>query len=254
MSRYIIFDVETPNRYNDRMSAIGISVMEDGEIVQEYYSLVNPETFFDPFNIRLTGIHEDMVADAPTFPQLWEQIRPLFESGILTAHNAVFDLGVLRSCLKSYGIAWKPYVRYVCTVQMGRKVLPGMKHNLDVLCGYYGIELQHHHAGSDSRACADILLRYLEDGAQTKDFIRTYSLQEKEIRRKEQMADFTYEIIEEIGVLSENAKGWRKELNKISWNNGPVKYDIRDWAPDRAKMGKGITLTEEEAMKLKELL
>ena len=62
------------------------------------------------------------------------------------------------------------------------------------------------------------------------------------------------EIIEEIGVLSENAKGWRKELNKISWNNGPVKYDIRDWAPDRAKMGKGITPTEEEAMKLKELL
>ena len=68
------------------------------------------------------------------------------------------------------------------------------------------------------------------------------------------MADFTYEIIEEIGVLSENAKGWRKELNRISWNNGPAKYDIRDWAPDRAKMGKGITLTEEEAMNLKELL
>lgn len=254
MSRYIIFDVETPNRYNDRISAIGISVMEDGEVVQEYYSLVNPETFFDPFNIRLTGIREDMVADAPTFPQLWEQIRPLFESGLLAAHNAVFDLGVLKSCLRSYGIDWKPYVRYVCTVQMGRRLLPGMKHNLDVLCGYYGIELQHHHAGSDSRACADILLRYLEGGAQMKDFIRTYSLQQKETRRNEQMADFTYEIIEEIGVLSENAKGWRKEINRISWNNGPVKYDIRDWAPDRTKMGRGITLTEEEAQKLKELL
>ncbi len=68
------------------------------------------------------------------------------------------------------------------------------------------------------------------------------------------MADFKYEIVEEIGVLSENAKGWRKELNKISWNGAEPKYDIRDWAPEREKMGKGVTLTEEEATKLKELL
>ena len=61
------------------------------------------------------------------------------------------------------------------------------------------------------------------------------------------MADFKYEIIEEIGVLSENAKGWRKELNKISWNGGVPKYDIRDWAPEHEKMGKGVTLTDEEA-------
>ena len=66
--------------------------------------------------------------------------------------------------------------------------------------------------------------------------------------------DFKYDIIEELGVLSENSKGWRKELNLISWNNGVPKYDIRDWSPDREKMGKGITLTEEEASKLKELL
>ena len=64
------------------------------------------------------------------------------------------------------------------------------------------------------------------------------------------MADFKYEIVEEIGVLSENARGW----NKVSWNGGAPKYDLRDWAPDHEKMGKGITLTEEEAKKLKELL
>lgn len=68
------------------------------------------------------------------------------------------------------------------------------------------------------------------------------------------MADFKYEIIEEIGVLSENAKGWRKELNKISWNGGVPKYDIRDWAPEHEKMGKGVTLTEDELEKLKEFL
>ena len=60
------------------------------------------------------------------------------------------------------------------------------------------------------------------------------------------MADIKYDIVREIGVLSENAKGWRKEINLISWNDGKPKYDIRDWAPGREKMGKGITLTEEE--------
>lgn len=68
------------------------------------------------------------------------------------------------------------------------------------------------------------------------------------------LANIEYEIIEEIGVLSENARGWRKELNRISWNGRPVKYDIRDWAEDHEKMGKGITLTDEEAEVLKKLL
>ena len=68
------------------------------------------------------------------------------------------------------------------------------------------------------------------------------------------MADFKYEIVEELGVISESSKGWTKELNLISWNGAQPKYDIRDWAPEHQKMGKGITLTKEEALKLAELL
>lgn len=68
------------------------------------------------------------------------------------------------------------------------------------------------------------------------------------------MADIQYEITEEIGVLSESSKGWTKELNKVSWNGGAAKFDIRDWSPEHEKMGKGVTLTEEEARKLYELL
>jgi hypothetical protein len=68
------------------------------------------------------------------------------------------------------------------------------------------------------------------------------------------MADFKFEIVEEIGVLSSNAKGWQKELNKVSWNGGEPKYDIREWAPDHERMGKGVTLTEEEMEKLKEII
>ena len=68
------------------------------------------------------------------------------------------------------------------------------------------------------------------------------------------MPDIKFEIKREIGVLSENGKGWRKELNLISWNDAAPKYDIRDWAPDHEKMGKGITLMEEEAKLLKKFL
>ena len=68
------------------------------------------------------------------------------------------------------------------------------------------------------------------------------------------MADIKYEIKEEIGEISSSAKGWTKELNLISWNGATPKYDIRDWDPDHEKMGKGVTLTEEEAKALYELL
>ena len=174
MSRFIIFDVETPNYRCNRMSAIGITVLEDGVVTNEFSSLINPETDFDAFNIRLTGIDEELVRDAPTCPELWPQIEPLMSSGLLVAHNAVFDLGVLKKCLDYYEIDWKPYARYLCTVQMGRRILPGMSHKLNTLCDYYGIALNHHHADSDSHACAEILLRYLESGADVRQHIRTY--------------------------------------------------------------------------------
>ena len=100
--RYIVFDVETPNYANDRMSAIGIAVVEDGRITDTFFSLVDPETHFDAFNTQLTGISAETVQGAPNFAALWEQIGPLMNSGILVAHNAVFDLGVLKKCLQQH--------------------------------------------------------------------------------------------------------------------------------------------------------
>lgn len=68
------------------------------------------------------------------------------------------------------------------------------------------------------------------------------------------MADIKYEIKETIGTLSESTKGWKKELNLISWNDKEAKFDIREWDPEHKKMGKGVTLTVEELRKLKEML
>lgn len=68
------------------------------------------------------------------------------------------------------------------------------------------------------------------------------------------MSDITFEIVETVGILSTGSNGWTKELNKVSWNNRAPKYDLRDWGPDHLKMGKGVTLSEEEVQQLKILL
>jgi len=68
------------------------------------------------------------------------------------------------------------------------------------------------------------------------------------------MSEIKYDIVKNIGVLSTAGSGWTKELNLISWNERDAKYDLRDWSPDRAKMGKGVTLSREELLALKELL
>lgn len=67
------------------------------------------------------------------------------------------------------------------------------------------------------------------------------------------MADITFEITKELGVISENPKGWTRELNMVSWNDHDPKYDIRDWSPDHTRMSKGVSMTEEEMQKLVEL-
>ena len=175
--RILAFDVETPNSANDRMSALGAALIENGTVVSEFYSLVNPEVRFDPFNIALTGITPAAVANQPTFPELWKTLAPLMEGCLLAAHNAPFDMGVLGKCLRAYGLRWQNTVPYVCTCRMGRRLMPELpNHRLDTMCAALGVDLNHHHAGSDSRACGELLLRYLRDGAALEPFIRIYDL------------------------------------------------------------------------------
>ena len=68
------------------------------------------------------------------------------------------------------------------------------------------------------------------------------------------MAGIKFDIVEEIGVIADTSKGWKKEINLVSWNDNAPKFDIRDWSPDHEKMGKGITLSNEELKVLKEIL
>lgn len=175
--RYIAFDVETPNASNSSISGIGIAVVEGGMVVDSFSTLVDPEVSFDYFNMRLTGITPELVEGKPTFPELWQQIGPILDSGLLVAHNAPFDMSVLAKCLGRYCIPWRPQVGYVCTCRMGRACYPHLpNHRLNTLCDYLGIPLNHHDAGSDGRACAELLIDYMDHGLDPERFARRYDL------------------------------------------------------------------------------
>ena len=68
------------------------------------------------------------------------------------------------------------------------------------------------------------------------------------------MAEIKYEVVQRVAVLSQRPRGWERQLNLISWNDGEPKYDIRDWSPNHEKMGKGVTLTEAELRSLKAII
>lgn len=178
MSRkYIAFDVETPNNDNNSMSSIGVCVVEDGKITAEYYTLIDPEARFDAFNIAFTGITPEMVEKSPNFWQVWQDLEPIFSSGLLIAHNAPFDMSVLAKSLDRYEIDWKPNTEYACTCMMSKKAFPELiNHRLDTVSKYLGLELDHHNSGSDAKACANILIKCIERGIDPSDFVRPYDV------------------------------------------------------------------------------
>lgn len=178
MGRIVVFDVETPNFNNDRICSIGITIIEDDKVVSNVNYLVNPECGFDYRNINIHGIRPEDVVSAPKFPEIWKMIREDFLSSLLVAHNAIFDLGVLKKTLYYYGFE-EPLVYYVDTLRIARVMLKDtLNHKLPTLCGYYDIELNHHDSGSDSNACAELLLNLIKDGAVLDDYIKEYRLGE----------------------------------------------------------------------------
>ena len=174
MRHIVAFDVETPNRYNNRICSIGLTVINDGAITETLYYLINPEAEFDRANIMIHGIKPIDVLDAPVFTEVWDEIREYFRSSLITAHNATFDLCVLINTLQAYGIS-ESKTNYVCTLQMARNTIKDVEnYRLPTLCKYAGIELQHHNALSDSYGCAELLRHLLNSGVTLDDYIRTF--------------------------------------------------------------------------------
>lgn len=162
---FVVVDVETTgqNAYNGRITEIGMVKVVDGEIVDEYSTLINPEQFIPPYITYITGITNEMVATAPTFYDVHKKIKSFLGDNIFVAHNVNFDFCfVNESFLRISEEEIKNDT--LCTVRLARRLLPTTKSkSLESLIRHYNILVNNRHrALDDARATAKILINFLD--------------------------------------------------------------------------------------------
>lgn len=155
---FISIDFETANTSGDPCS-LGLSVVRNNKITESNSWLINPHAPFSDFCISVHKISPADIANAPDFADIWSKIHNLFEEFPIVAHNANFDVRVLRNALIKNGISI-PDTEYYCTLNLSRKLLIGHpKYTLDYLCQSYNIELNmHHNCLDDAMACANLMI------------------------------------------------------------------------------------------------
>ena len=157
---FVAIDFETANRDRNSACSLGLAVVRHSKIVNSFYSLIHPPTPITPDTQKIHGISNEDVKNAPTFDQIWPHLKFFFSPDqLVAAHNAPFDLGVLRATSHYYDIYLDP-VLSIDTVTTSRKLYPEIRrHSLDAMTRYLQIQLPHHHrAIDDAIACAQILL------------------------------------------------------------------------------------------------
>lgn len=161
---FVAIDFETATSKYTSICSMGICVVRDNKIVERKSFYIKPTPFeFNSYNIKIHGITPDMVADAPTFEELWPAIRPYLEGQTVVAHNTSFDITALCATLDSLNITY-PVFDYICTVKLSQKAYPELSsHKLNNLCDALNISFSHHDAYDDAYACAMALLRMMYD-------------------------------------------------------------------------------------------
>lgn len=158
---FVALDFETANRRPDSPCALGVVVVDRGRVVGRHKWLIDPET--DDFHFSyIHGITAADVADAPTFAEVWPEVRPLLRAGPLAAHNARFDIRVLRATCEWYGLRVS-VPRVLCTQAAATRLYPARGQRLPDVCRRLRIRLDHHEPLSDAHACARILTRATRD-------------------------------------------------------------------------------------------
>ncbi|SDP54501.1 DNA polymerase-3 subunit epsilon [Arthrobacter sp. ok909] len=158
---FTAIDFETANGFRGSPCAVGLSKVRDGVVVEEASWLMRPpenHDTFDHHNVRIHGIRPDQVAGLPRFGELFPEIGAFIGEDVLAAHNAAFDLGVIRSGLEVSGLPGPAY-DYVCTVVLSRRCYSLVSNSLPYAAEEAGVPLVNHHdAAEDARACAGILI------------------------------------------------------------------------------------------------
>lgn len=157
---FVAIDFETANEKRSSPCAIGIAEVSAGRLTGARSWLIRPpQGYFDRFNVSIHGITEADVAGAPEFDELWPILLPYLDGKTVIAHNAGFDISVLKHTLDHYGIE-PPRLRYACTVVISKLAWPDRStYRLNAMADHLGITFRHHDAGEDAEACAKIALK-----------------------------------------------------------------------------------------------
>ena len=156
---WVAIDFETATREANSACALGVAVVTGDHVVRSESWLIQPPfNEYEYRNVLVHGITAEDTALAPDFGELWWEIGPILSAGPLLAHNAAFDIRVLRALIASHKI-FAPSYEYVCTVNLARRAFPELpNHKLNTVCEHRGIALVHHDAASDAIACANLAL------------------------------------------------------------------------------------------------
>ena len=156
MRDFAAIDFETANNERTSVCSVGVVIVRDGEIVDSFYSLIQPEpNYYNYWCTQVHGITRHDTESAPVFPEVWKQIEPLIDGLPLVAHNKAFDESCLKAVFRCYQMDYPDYEFY-CTCQAARRAFPNAEnhqlHTISMLCGFR-LE-NHHHALADAEACA----------------------------------------------------------------------------------------------------
>lgn len=157
---YISIDIENPNARGNSICSIGVVIVKDNKIVDEKYSLINPEDRFDTNNSNITGLNYADVKDAPTFKEYWKSINELFENNTIVGHNITYDLTVIAKALERYNIE-VPIFNYYCTLKLSRGFINTNSYSLDNLCNLLNINLENHHNALEDAKASQRIFEYL---------------------------------------------------------------------------------------------
>lgn len=160
---FVAIDFETANSLRSSACSLGIVIVENGKITDTKEWLVRPkENYFDPYNTYIHGITEEDVKNEPEFNELWPEIKNYLENNLVIAHNASFDLSVLRYVLDEYKLPY-PELDYSCTRVVSKKTWGKLiNYRLETVAELLEIKFQHHNALEDALASAKVLLKCFE--------------------------------------------------------------------------------------------
>ena len=162
MQDFVAIDFETANGNRSSVCSVGIVVVRGGEIVDKYYSLIQPSpNYYTYWTTQVHGFTRDDTDGMPLFPQVWAEIEPLIGGLPLVAHNRPFDESCLKAAFAEYGMEYPGY-RFYCTLAASRRCLDIPSHQLHLSAAACGYDMtNHHHALCDAEACAAIAMKLL---------------------------------------------------------------------------------------------